>query len=62
MFPVNYADQYIEAIDMLKFSVDENIQIDQQTFQSYVKNEWTWTQHFKALNSTYAVSSMGGSR
>jgi len=55
-FPMNYEMQYIEAIDMLQFSVDENIQIDQQTFQSWIKNEWSWTTHFKALNSTYTLA------
>jgi hypothetical protein len=61
-FPMNYESQYVEAIDMLKFSVDENIQIDQQTFQSYVKNEWAWTNGFKALNSTYSAAVGGRGR
>lgn len=51
--PTNYEQEYVEAIDMLKFSVQETIELDQTTFKAYVKNEWVWTAPFKALNASY---------
>ncbi len=54
-FPPNYENEYVEAIDMLRFSVDETIQLDHQTFKAYVKNEWAWTNQFKTLAASYSM-------
>lgn len=52
-FPPNYEAEYLEAIDMLSFSVEDTIQLDQSTFKAYVKNEWAWTNQFKTLAASY---------
>lgn len=52
-FPVSYETNYIDAIEMLEWSVEETIQLDQSSFKQYVQDEWSWTQSFSAVNSTY---------
>ena len=52
--PVSYANQYQKAIDMLKLSVDETINIDSDSFFAYFKDEWSWKSGFDLANSIYA--------
>lgn len=54
--PRDYSQKYQEAIDMLEYSVDDCIELDQATFKAYIKNEWDWTDSFRI----YASSLKGG--
>lgn len=56
--PFSNEDSYVEVIEMLEMSVDQNIQLDNSTFRSYVKDEWHWSGSFKALAASY--STIGG--
>lgn len=54
-FPTNHAQDYRDVIEMLEMSVDENINLDSESFKAYIKNEWSWSRGFadtKALYST----------
>ena len=65
-FPSNYDKEYENAIAMLEWSVSENIDLDQSTFQQYIQNEWSWSRAFEVMNTTYksfaagAVGAAGG--
>lgn len=57
--PISYADEYNEIIEMMKMSVDENITLDNRSFQQYVMNKWTWSDHFNnstKIYKSYAVA------
>lgn len=51
--PETHEADYDDVIEMLEMSVDENINLDRDSFKSYVKNIWRWTQMFKTLNASY---------
>lgn len=51
--PQDHRKDYMDAIEMLEYSTDEKINLDQQSFKAYVKNEWHWTQTFKAMAESY---------
>jgi hypothetical protein len=57
--PVSYAAQYVQVIDMLKFSVDETIQLESEAFRAYVKDEWSWKSGFELTNRLYASKAAG---
>jgi len=55
-YPQNHEDEFVQIIEMLEMSVDENIQLDAQSFRAYVKNEWAWRQHFAATSAMYKTA------
>jgi len=47
---------------MMEMSVDENINLDSQSFKAFVKNEWAWSYNFAkttTLYKSFAASSAG---
>lgn len=44
--PVDHSNDYIEVIEMLEVSVDENINLDVESFRAFFKNEWSWSAPF----------------
>ena len=54
--PITYVSEYTEVIDMLEMSVDEIINLDSDSFQAYIKDNWSWKRSFMASNSTYMAS------
>lgn len=56
LFPQNHEKDYDEVIDMLKWSADETINLDAESFKAYVKNEWSWTSSFLHTKALYAVA------
>lgn len=51
--PQDHRSDYTDAIDMLTYSSDQDISLDQESFKAYVKNEWTWTRNFRELSASY---------
>lgn len=54
--PQSFVQRYKDVIDMLKYSVDETIELDAMAFKAYINNEWEWTSSFK----THIGSLKGG--
>jgi hypothetical protein len=52
--PVDKAEEYDRAIEMLEMSVDEKITITSQEFRNYVKDKWDWTDQMLLSNTRYA--------
>ncbi|BCG50216.1 hypothetical protein [Ralstonia phage RP13] len=48
--PVSHLHDYDEVIEIMEVSVDKFIQIDNESFRAYYKNEWAWSESF---NATY---------
>ncbi len=55
-FPQNHEKDYEEVIEMLEMSVDENINLDSESFRAYVKNDWQWKASFAAAKMAYATA------
>ena len=51
--PVSYEKEYNRAIRMLELSVDEEIMIEQDTFNQLVLDEWHWKNSFVAASALY---------
>lgn len=52
--PRSYEEHYTETIEMLELSVDENINLDSESFRAYFKDEWSWSGGFKNLVASYS--------
>lgn len=51
--PTSYETSYTKAIRMLEFEVSEVIEIDEQTFNQLVLDEWTWKSTFDSVSTFY---------
>jgi predicted nuclease with TOPRIM domain len=51
--PANHERDYTEVIEMLEMSVDDNINLDSDSFRAYIKNEWHWQSRFSTLKAMY---------
>lgn len=58
-FPEDHSQEYVDVIEMLEMSTDNNINLDAQSFKAYIKNEWHWQQQFKMTKTLY--NSVGSS-
>jgi hypothetical protein len=56
LFPQNHEKDFLEVIEMLDMSVDENINLDAESFRAYFKNEWHWSHSFTELAQSYKMS------
>ncbi len=52
-FPVSHEADYVEVIDMLEVSTDEEIELDSTSFRAYFKNEWNWSRGFEMTANLY---------
>lgn len=51
--PSDHSKEYTDAIEMLEMSVDDTIQLDEQSFKAFIKNQWLWSDSFNEfLTST----------
>lgn len=57
--PQHYLNEYDEAIEILNYAANPIIELDQQQFRAYVKDEWTWKTQWEASNSTYHLAAGG---
>jgi hypothetical protein len=46
--PVSYSDQYVAAIRRIEMSVYDKFSLNEQEFQSFVLNNWSWKTSFLA--------------
>lgn len=37
---------------MLEYSTNEEIELDSPSFKAYIKNQWDWTDSFKAYSTS----------
>ena len=51
--PVSYENEYNSAIAMLKMSASGSIEINQELFNQYVKDEWHWKHDFLENTTSY---------
>lgn len=51
--PENYEQSYTEAIEMLEWTVDKEVELDRNQFKQYVQDEWQWKQTFARTAALY---------
>lgn len=51
--PENHTGDYDRVIDMLKLAKNAAIELDEQQFAQYVRDEWDWKALFTATSSVY---------
>lgn len=51
--PCNFAKDFERAIAMIEMSVQDQVELDENTFKQWVLGEWSWSGNFEA--STMAI-------
>lgn len=51
--PEDHTDDFDTAIDMLEWSIEDTVELDEYTFARLVRNEWGWQQSFTANTEAY---------
>jgi len=51
--PESYVYEYDNKIAMFEMSVDKNIELTEQEFRQYVRDQWNWSPGFKATTANY---------
>lgn len=51
--PVSYESEYLRALDMLRYSVDATIELDESEFEQLVRDNWSWKRGFLAASAMY---------
>lgn len=51
--PQTHAEDYEIVIQMLEFSVEDTVEIDQRQFEQYILNKWDWTRRFEMSKTAY---------
>lgn len=53
--PLDFSDTYRVAIEMLKWSEDEFIELTSQEFRNMVMDEWDWASSFYGSNKKFSA-------
>jgi hypothetical protein len=51
--PSDYTSSYDQAIAMLEWTTDSEVELDQHEFVQFVQDQWVWKQAFMATQSAY---------
>lgn len=54
--PRAYTEFYDQAIEMLEYADNQTVELNQQQFQEFVKDEWNWKAQFTTSNVAYAAA------
>ncbi len=55
-YPEDHGDDYNGTIRRLELCVDNEVELDSEEFDSYIRNKWTWKKSFLTCNSAYVNS------
>jgi hypothetical protein len=55
-YPETHADDYIGTIRRLELCVEDQVELDTQEFDRYVRNKWEWRDSFLTSNTGYVTS------
>jgi hypothetical protein len=53
--PRSYVDDYEEALEILRWEVGEQVELDRDEFKNYVLDDWNWKAGFETSKSTLAA-------
>lgn len=44
--PENHTDDYVRAIEMLDWEIEDEVELTQADFTQFIKDDWGWKSHF----------------
>lgn len=53
MAPENHEEDYGRVWDMLDMTSDETIELNEEQFNKYVRDQWDWSQSFQMSTAAY---------
>lgn len=53
VYPEDHSADYERAIQMMKSSIYDTVELSSEEYDSYVLNNWEWKKNFVASNATY---------
>jgi len=51
--PVEFLEEYAQAIQMIEMDEREEIELTEEEFQKLVRDEWNWSRQFQRRTSSY---------
>ena len=51
--PQDHTEDYDRVIDMLSMEIREDLEIDEQQFAQYVRDDWGWKNQFVTTSANY---------
>lgn len=57
--PQDHSTEYKNAIEMLRWSLDQEVTLEPSDFKALVLNQWSWQRQFLAGNSLYSATASG---
>lgn len=57
--PVSHEEDYNEIIEMVKWEVEDKIELDSIEFTQYVMDNWAWKEELKNTRTFYASKQIG---
>lgn len=54
--PEDHTEDYDRAIDMLQWSLDDEVVLNQREFRTYIQDDWGWKQEFESTYTMYTSS------
>ena len=54
--PENHLEDYDRVLDLLKMTLDEELELREHEFNCYIRDQWDWTGRFKNISATYTAS------
>jgi hypothetical protein len=56
--PKSHVSDYDNAIDMLNWEQNDQVELDSREFQNFVQDEWSWTRAYQGTKSSLTEYSM----
>lgn len=56
-YPIDHTDDYDRIIKQLEWSLDNQIELNEQEFNTYVRDQWGWKEAFSETHTMYTSSS-----
>lgn len=53
--PIDQTKEYDRAIKMFEMSVDDIVELDEESFANFVLDDWSWKDNFINSNSVYSA-------
>lgn len=54
--PEDHTDDYDTVIGMLEMDKSDEVELDQQQYKQYVRDQWGWQGRFLGTNAAYSVT------
>lgn len=55
-YPEDHTEDYDNAIAMLEMDIGDTIQLDEESFLHYVRDQWQWKRQFLTSNAFYSAT------